>query len=218
MKILIIEDNSILSKNIWKFLDIKWFKSDISSSAELALEKMKKERYLLIILDINLPWMDWLDFLSQIRKNDDNVPILILTSRSSNEDVVKWLNLWADDYISKPFDYDIFLARINAVLRKNSMNKSELIEIGNIKVDLTKKKVFAGSNEIVLSSLEFELLKFLLRNKWKILTRLEIYENVWWEFDNYMFSRVVDIYIWYLRKKLWKGIIETKIWIWYFIN
>lgn len=218
MKILIIEDNAILSKNIWKFLVLKWFKSDISSSAELALEKIKEERFLLVILDLNLPWMDWLTFLSQIRKNNDNVPVLILTSRSSNEDMVKWLNLWADDYISKPFDYDIFLARINAILRKNSLNKSEIIEIKDIKADLLQKKVFVGSKEIILSNLEFELFKFLLRNRWKVLTRLEIYENVWWEFDNYMFSRVVDIYIWYLRKKLWKDTIQTKIWAWYFIN
>lgn len=217
MKILIIEDNSILSKNISKYFDLKWIKSEIASSGELALSKIEKETYSFILLDLNLPWIDWLQFLSKIRKTS-NLPVTILTSRSTNEDVIKWLNMWADDYIAKPFDYDVLLARIQAVLRKNTLDKSEIIEIWGLKIDLLKRKVLKNWKEIDLSSLEFDLLNFILRNRWKILTRNEIYENVWWEFDNYMFSRVVDIYIGYLRKKLEKDIIKTKIGTWYYIN
>jgi DNA-binding response OmpR family regulator len=217
MKILIIEDNPILSKNMMKFFDLKWFKSEISSSAEFALNKISTENYTLILLDLNLPWMDWLEFLGKIRQNS-NIPIIILTSRATNEDMIKWLNIWADDYISKPFDYEVLLARIQAVLRKNALNKNEIIKIWDLEIDLIKRKIINKKKEIILSSLEFDLLNFMIRNRWKILTRNEIYENVWWEFDNYMFSRVVDIYIWYLRKKIWKDVIKTKIGTWYYIN
>lgn len=219
MKILIIEDNNILSKNISKYFDLKWLKSEIASSAELALNKIEieKEIYSFILLDLNLPWIDWLEFLSQIRKIS-NIPIIILSSRATNENIVKWLNMWADDYIAKPFDYDVLLARIQAVLRKNTLDKSEIVEILELKIELLKRKVSKNWKEIDLSSLEFDLLNFIVRNRWKILTRNEIYENVWWEFDNYMFSRVVDIYIWYLRKKLGKDFIKTKIGTWYYIN
>ncbi|MFA5917734.1 MAG: response regulator transcription factor [Candidatus Gracilibacteria bacterium] len=217
MKILIIEDNPILSKNMMKFFDLKGFKSEISSSAEFALNKISTENYTLILLDLNLPGMDGLEFLGKIRQNS-NIPIIILTSRATNEDMIKGLNIGADDYISKPFDYEVLLARIQAVLRKNALNKNEIIKIGDLEIDLIKRKIINKKKEIILSSLEFDLLNFMIRNRGKILTRNEIYENVWGEFDNYMFSRVVDIYIGYLRKKIGKDVIKTKIGTGYYIN
>ena len=217
MKILIIEDNPVLSKNLSKFLEMKWFKTKKASSCELAQSFLDEEKFHLILLDLNLPGIDGDQFLVHLREYE-NIPVIIMTSRSTNEDIVEWFHIWADDYITKPFDFDVLLARINNVFKKGSLIKKQDLVLWNIKVDFNQKKIYKDENEVDLSTLEIDLMIYLSRNKGKVLTRSEIYENVWWDFDNYMFSRVIDIYIWNLRKKIWKDIILTKIWQWYYIK
>lgn len=217
MKILVIEDNYILAKNIVRYFNLQNIKSEFVRTWELWFEKLKTKNYSIVILDLNLPWINWLDLLKSIREQNMNLYVIILTSSSTDEDMILGLNLWADDYLSKPFDYNVLLARINAVCRREALNKSNNINLWNVKIDLNYRKVYLKWKDLKLSLLEFNLLSYFVRNKWKILNREEIYENVWWEFENYMFSRVVDIYVGYLRKKLWKDFIKTKKWEWYYI-
>jgi len=229
MKILIIEDNKSLARNISRFFKMEWIKSEVADDWLIWYEKTSVNFYDLIILDINLPWMNWIEICEKLREKWKNIPILMLTSRSWDWDVVKWLNSWADDYLSKPFDLDVLLARINALTRRNLKNKNSKIKINfieniwdkkleiKLEINFEKNEVLKNWKNIKLSHLEFDLLKLLSQNKWKILTRSEIFDKVWWDFDEYMFSRNVDIYIWYLRKKLWKEFIETKKWVWYLI-
>jgi len=139
----------------------------------------------------------------------------MLTSRSSNSDIITGLEAGADDYLIKPFDYDILVARLDALTRRNLKNKSTTeLNIWNYSIDLEKVEVISGDWEnIHLSHLEFELLKYFAQNKEKIIDRKELYEKVWGEFEGeFMFSKTVDVYIWYLRRKLWKDIVETKKW------
>lgn len=225
MKILIIEDNVAIARNIWRFFEIEWIKSEISNNWKEWFKKALMNFFDLIILDINLPEMSGIEICENLRKRENNIPILMLTSNSQDKDIIKWLNVWADDYLTKPFDLDVLLARTKALTRRNLKNKSSKIEIifeenweQKIEINLEKKEVLKNWEIIKLSSLEFNLLEFFAQNKWKVLNRKNIFEKVWGDFDEFMFSRNVDIYIWYLRKKLWKKIIETKKGIGYLVQ
>lgn len=220
MKVLIIEDNEILSRNLVRFLSLNDIQSDVSFDWSDWLYKASINFYDVIILDINLPIMNWLEVCKNLREKGKEVPIIMLTSRSSKVDIIEWLNVWADDYLSKPFDYDELIARIKTLTRRNLKNKSNTkITIWEYLIDLEEVQVYKWKQKIKLSTLEFNLFKYLSQNKWKLVSRQDLYEHVWGEFVwDIMFSKTVDVYIWYLRKKLWKNIITTKKWFWYIIN
>ena len=207
---LIVEDNKLLAKNIYQILSLNEFDSEIVESAEQAEENLKNKKYNLIILDINLPWKNGFEFLQELRKNGDNTPVLILTSKNTTDDIVTWLEYGADDYMSKPFDMSEFIARINSILRRQNWIKTDKIEMNGYEIYPNEEKIMKGNQEIWISSLEFKLLMYFIKNKWNILNREEIYEEVWWWFEDHMFSRSVDVYISNLRKKLWQDFIKTK--------
>ncbi|MFK7780227.1 MAG: response regulator transcription factor [Candidatus Gracilibacteria bacterium] len=220
MKVLIIEDNEILSRNLVRFLALKDIQSDVSFDGKDGLYKASVNFYDVVILDINLPIMDGLEICKNLREKEKDVPIIMLTSRSSKSDIVTGLDMGADDYLSKPFDYDELVARIKTLSRRNLKNKSNTkITIGNYLINLEEVQVYKGEEKIKLSTLEFNLFKYLSQNKGKVVSRQEIYEHVWGEFDgDFMFSKTVDVYIGYLRKKLGREMIETKKGFGYIIN
>ena len=219
MRVLIVEDHQILSRNVQQYLELKKIDSIIVSDWVEALYKASTEFFDLILLDINLPGIQWDEICKKLREKWKNTPILMLTSRSSKSDMILWLEWWADDYMVKPFDYEELLARINSLTRRNLKNKSTtFITVGNYTIDLEKKSVSCDSQDIKLSHLEFDLLKYFAQNIWKVLSRQEIYEKVWGEYDEFSMGKTVDVYIWYLRKKLGKELIETKKWFWYIIQ
>jgi len=219
MKVLVIEDNEILSRNLIRFLSLKDIASDISFDGKDGLYKASINFYDVIILDINLPGIDGIEVCKALREKWKDTPIIMLTSRSAKTDIVEWLNVWADDYLSKPFDYDELIARIHSLWRRNLKNKSNTkIEVWEYLIDLEKIEVHKWSIPIKLSTLEFDLFKYLVQNRWKVVSRKDIYEKVWGEFEEFMFSKTVDVYIGYLRKKLDRDLIETKKWFWYIIQ
>ena len=220
MRVLVIEDNEILSRNLVKYLIARDIFTEASFDWEDWLYKALTKHYDVIILDISLPKKDWLEVCKTIREKWKDVSIIMLTSRGNNEDIVKWLDLWADDYLVKPFEYNELLARMNSIHRRKMKNHSNtVISIWNIELDIEKHEVRKDWKNIKLSKLEYDLFKFLLQNKWKALSREEIYKIVWWEFDwDFMFSKTIDVYVWYLRRKLWKDLIETKKAYWFLIN
>jgi len=218
MKILIVEDNKILSNNIYKFLELEWIQSkQIFDWIWVSLE-LKNDSYDLIIMDLWLWEQNWIDITKQIRESNQNLPILILTARDTIKDKIIWFNSWADDYLTKPFNYEELILRINALIRRNYTNKNETIQIWDIEIDKNSKIVTKKSTVIHLSKLEFDLLTYLVNYKWKIISKKELLEKVWWEYDDFFPSRTVDIYIWYLRKKLGKNLIDTMRWEWYIIK
>ena len=207
---LIVEDNDLMAKNIKTILQLSNFEAEIAPDAETAKELLKKKKYELIILDVNLPGQNGFEFLKELRQNWNDIPIFVVTSKNTSDDIIEGLELWADDYISKPFDMGEFIARIKAILRRKSQNLPKKIEYKDLEIYPEKEKVLKNGREIQLSSLEFKLLMYFLKNKGKILSREEIYEEVWGDFYDHMFSRTVDVYISYLRKKLGQDIILTK--------
>jgi len=219
MKVLVIEDNQILSRNLVRYLSMKDIFTDLALDWEEWLKKVLTKYYDLIILDINLPWINWIEICKKIREKWKDVYIIMLTSMWTDENIINWLESWADDYLVKPFEYSVLLARIKAILRRNKIDKNNILKTKDIELDLNTLEVRKNWDIVKLSKLEYDLLKYLLENRTKALSRREIYEKVWWEFDcDFMFSKTIDVYIWYLRKKLWKDLIETKQAYWFLIN
>jgi len=217
MKILLVEDNLLLAKSLIKYLELKWIDADYSQEGNDGLYKASVNYYDVIVLDIGLPNIDGLSICNRLREKWVITPIIILTSRGEKKDIVVGLNTWADDYMSKPFDNEELIARLNSLSRRTLKNKSNHIKVKEYTIDLEAKEVKKDNEKIKLSSLEFDLFKYMAQNKGKVIDRQELYEKVWGEFDNYMFSKTIDVYIWYLRKKLGNDIIETRKWQWYLV-
>ena len=221
MKILIVEDNELLSNNISTYLNLKDIETkQLFTWLEVNYE-LTTNSYDLVILDLGLPDIEWIEVCKTIRNSWKNIPILMLTARNTISDKKSWFDAWADDYLTKPFEYEEILMRINALVRRNFTVKSENIlldENENIELDINLKQVKKDWEVVHLSKLEIDLLIYLVHNKWKIISKEILLEKVWWEYDNFKISRTIDVYIWYLRKKLWKEIIQTVRWEWYIIN
>lgn len=219
MKVLLVEDNVQIWTNIVRFLALNDITCDFSIEWKDWLYKSLNNFYDVIILDINLPYVSWIEILQKIREKGMSTQVLFLTSNSTKKDIIDWLNLWADDYITKPFDFDELLARINTLHRRNLNNKSNVIKYWDYTLDTNSMNFTKSWEEIKLSTQEFNLIKYFFQNKDKVISRKELYEKVWWEFDgDIMFSKTVDVYIWYLRKKIDKDIILTKKGSWYLLN
>lgn len=220
MKVLVIEDNEILSRNIVRYLASREIFAEASLDWEEWLYKALTKYFDIIILDINLPKKDWIEICKTLREKWKEVSIIMLTSRWTNDDIVTGLDIWADDYLVKPFEYSELLARINAIYRRRMQNQSNtIISFDNIEINLKTIEVKQNWEIVALSKLEFELLKYLAQNKSKALSREDIYEAVWWERDNdFVYGKTIDVYIWYLRKKLGRELIETVKWYWFIIK
>jgi len=156
-----------------------------------------------IVLDIMLPGRDGISILKQMRKEGNYTPVLLLTARDSIEDRVKGLDTGADDYLVKPFAFEELLARIRVMLRKQGEIKpqEEVFAVADLTVDCKSHEVKRSGEKIELSSKEFSLLEYLIRNKGKVLSREQI-ENHIWDYDYMGSSNMVDVYIRYLRKKI----------------
>ncbi|MDD2487095.1 MAG: response regulator transcription factor [Candidatus Gracilibacteria bacterium] len=218
MKVLIVEDNISLSKNISEYLKLKGIKSDISRDGVSGLDSIMNNHYDVIILDINLPGKSGLDICKEVRENGNNTPIIMLTSRSTTEDKILGLNIGADDYLGKPFDLEELVSRLEALYRRTATNKMNIVNIADLEIDFTKRSVKKGIESLELSTLEFDLLKYLLQNRGKPIDRKTLFENVWGDFEEHMLSRSVDVYISSLRKKIGNDLIETKKGFGYLIN
>ena len=216
MKILLIEDNLQIWQNIVRFAALQNISCELALDGKEWLYKALQNFYDVIILDINLPSMNGKEVLQALREKWKNTPILMLTSHSLNSDIIDFLDIWADDYLTKPFDFDVLFARVHALNRRNLNDKSNIIHFWEYLLDIKKTLLLKNETEIKLSSLEFQLLTYFAQNPWITLSRQQIYEKVWGEFDgDIMFSKTIEVYIWYLRKKISPKHIQTVKWMWY---
>lgn len=209
MHLLIVEDHETVAANMKAFLEMQRFTVSVAHDGTSGLELAMTEGIDLVILDINLPGMDGYTLCDMLRKSGKNVPILMLTARSKQEEVVRGLNLGADDYLAKPFDLDVLLARVRALLRRQGGEKSPVLTSGLITLDTNAREVTKGKKKIQLSPKEYALLEYLMRNKGIAQDRPAILAHVWGNADSLMFSQTVDVHVAYVRKKLGKSTIET---------
>ena len=203
MKILIVEDEpnvaSLLHRNLLEY----GHSIGIATNGVIGLEQILSNNYDLVLLDIMLPKKSGLEILKEIKKANNTTPIILLTALDTTDMVVQGLNLGADDYISKPFKIEEVIARINAVKRRvtTTEDATNTLEFKGILLDDISKKVFKEGEEIKLTATEYKLLKLLLENIDKVLSREMILDKVWGvQYD--LGTNVVDVYINYLRRKL----------------
>ena len=209
MKILIIDDNQEILFGLEKLLTKSNFKTYTASNLKEAKKALEQYEYDLIILDWMLPDGSGVDFLAQMRKEFYTTSVLLLSSKQDIEDKVEALDSGADDYLSKPFSNIELLARIRALLRRESSYKKSLIEIKNLKVDLASYQVTVDNKPIELTKKEFELLELLVLNQHVVLTRYQINDHINHDFNSLKSSNLVDVHIKNLRKKL--GLASTLI-------
>lgn len=222
-KIIIVEDDKWILDSLKLYLENSQFIVDTYETWNWAVEKILKWDYDLVILDINLPEKDWIEICKELRKKSQ-VPVIMLTARTSELDKVLWLEIWADDYVSKPFSPRELLARINSIIRRNEINiknkkdKKQILIYKNIKIDTWKVEAFLNDKEINLTKSEFDILKKLVEENSKLVTRDILMKEIIW-YDQYICDRTLDTHIKNLRKKLEnKEIIMTIRWEWYRMN
>lgn len=205
MKILLVEDEPKVASFIKKGLEEQAYEVDQAYDGNFGLKLALQNDYDLILLDIILPNMSGLDVCREIRKQKPSVSILMLTALGTTDDKITGLDAGADDYLTKPFEFKELLARIRALSRRSGDNGvSEKIRIGDLEMDLGSKTVTRSGKVINLTAREFTLLHYLLRNRGRVVSRVDITENVWeTSFDTG--SNVIDVYINFLRKKIDKG-------------
>lgn len=209
MHILVIEDQEKLARNIKEFLETETFAVTVSNDGREGFEKAMTQEFDVIILDINLPGMDGYVICSMLRERRKDTPIIMLTARAKQEEIVQGLNIGADDYLTKPFDLEELLARIRALLRRKSIQKQPMMKAGDIEIDTNTRIVRKNGERVNLSPKEYALLEFLFRSKGTVQDRPQIIEHVWGGRDDLLFSQTVDVHVAYLRRKLGKQVIET---------
>lgn len=216
INILIVEDEQRLADILKKHLEESGFVTEIAYDGYIGKQLVEKNKYNLIILDINLPLINGYDLCREIRKADNKIPIIMLTAFGTPDNKIAGFDAGADDYIVKPFDYRELLARVNVFLRRSESNiqiSESKIRIADLEMDLNTKTVTRSYKKIDLTAKESLLLETFLKNKDKLLTRDFIIEKVWGiEFDPS--TNIIDVYVNYLRKKIDKDfepkLIHTK--------
>ena len=204
MRILIAEDDSALASFVKKGLESEHYAVDIASQGEQARAMASEFDYDLVVLDLSLPGVDGVSILRFVRARKPSLPILILTGRSRVEDRVQCLDLGADDYLGKPFSFSELSARIRAVLRRAHLPAESVLTVDDLKLDRVERRVERAGHRIDLTSKEFALLEYLMRNAGRRITRAMIIEHVWnLSFDTC--TNVVDVYVNYLRRKVDDG-------------
>ena len=208
MRILLVEDEKKLSDVIKKGLIEEGYAVDQAFNGEEGLYLAESESYDLIILDIMLPKMDGFTICKELRSKAITTPILMLTAKTRVEDKVTGLNVGADDYLTKPFEFIELKSRIHALIRRSSQKPISTISIGDIEIDTVKRIVKKDGKEIIFTPKEFAILEFLARHKDEVVTRTQITEHIW-DYNFEGLSNVVDVFIASLRKKLKTKIIQT---------
>jgi DNA-binding response OmpR family regulator len=204
MKILIIEDEKGLARLIKKGLEENFFTVDMSFDGKDGMHMAETWPYDAILLDIMLPGIDGFEILQSLRERKNDVPVLIITARGEIEEKIRGLNLGADDYIAKPFDFSELIARLRTVIRRSKGKPSPLLSIDDLSIDLNARTVTRGGQAINLSAREFTLLEYLALNSGRVVSRTELIDHIYGT-DTEWDSNVIDVYINYLRNKIDKG-------------
>ncbi len=201
MRILVVEDERKIAEFLRKGLKAEGYAVDVASDGEQGRFLAGTETYDLVILDLRLPKMDGLTLCRTLRKEKFAAPILMLTARDTVKDKVLGLDSGADDYLTKPFDFEELLARVRALLRKRGAAEPTRLQVEDLVMDLLAHTVERGSTPVPLSPKEFSLLEYLMRNAGAVVSRAMIAEHVWdVHFDS--FTNVIDVSINHLRAKV----------------
>jgi len=207
MDILVVEDEPKVASLLEQGLKEQGYNVTIAYDGETGLRLARSGKFQLLVLDVNLPYLNGLDLCRQLRLEDDATPIIMLTALGMSDDIVGGLEAGADDYMTKPFKFTELFARIKALTRRATTPKMEasdgetVFRLNDLKIDFDARQVHRGTKEILLTAREFALLVYLAKNKNKVRTRQEIAENVW-DLDFDTGTNFIDVYVSYLRNKV----------------
>jgi two-component system, OmpR family, copper resistance phosphate regulon response regulator CusR len=211
MKILLIEDETKTAQLIREGLELHQIEVEVAYDGLMGLTLANRNYYDLIITDLILPEMNGLSLCKKIRESGSGVPILMLTALSTSEDVVTGLDAGADDYLAKPFELSVLMARVRALTRRKTENTStaNILKIADLELNVDTKRVHRAGQEISLTAKEFNLLELFLRNQGRVISKAELAEKIWdITFDTG--TNVIEVYVNFLRKKVEKGF-DTKL-------
>jgi DNA-binding response OmpR family regulator len=201
MRILLAEDEKSLNRVITRRLGWEGYSVDSCFDGQEALDYLAAVDYDAVILDVMMPRVDGFEVLTQLRERGDDTPVLFLTARDSLADKIEGLDLGADDYLVKPFEFEELMARLRVLTRRKGASKTNTYICADLTVDTARHRVTRGETELALTAKEYALLEYLIRNKDLVLSREQIEENLW-SGDYIVGSNVVDVYIRMLRKKV----------------
>ena len=223
MRILLIEDEPQVVEFLKKGLTEKGHETEVAYDGQIGERLAFKEIFDLIILDVILPGINGYELCKRFREKGLQVPVLMLTALGTTDDKVTGFDAGADDYLVKPFEFAELLARIQALTKRSSglIKTSKTIKIADLILDLNKRSAIRGDRRIDLTGKEFELLEFLIRNRGRVLSRVEIAEKVW-EITFDTGTNIVDVFISILRKKIDRDfeqkLIHTRVGLGYYID
>jgi DNA-binding response OmpR family regulator len=223
MEILLLEDDIILSKEIFTFLENNQYKCETVFDGELFLRKIKSKQFDLYILDVNVPLINGIEICKHIRISNKHTPILMLTAFEALEDKMDAFEAGADDYLVKPFHFEELLARIKVLHRRSehTMQLDKILSIEDLQINIHKKEVRRANEIIELTLKEYKLLTILMEANGNVMSKLEISERLW---DYHVETNIntIEVYINFLRKKIDSNhkvkLIHTKIGFGYFIK
>ncbi len=204
MRILVAEDERDLNRLICRTLERAGYSVDACFDGEAALDYLLGAEYDCLLLDIMMPKKDGREVLREVRAQGSAVPVIFLTARDSVQDRIEGLDLGADDYLVKPFDFDELLARIRAATRKYGTQKTSVLTLADLTVDTGSHTVTRGGKEIRLSAKEYAILQYMMQHKGTVISRARLEDHIW-NYDYTGGANVVDVYITYLRKKIDNG-------------
>lgn len=200
-KVLVVDDEIALGQSLEKGLMAQGFDAQLCHDGKSAVWKATAEEFDLVILDMMLPGYSGVEVISRIRGYGIDIPILMLTAVDDDGEVARCLNLGADDYLTKPFNFDVLVARLRALSRRSSPPASHVQMIGTLSVNPDTHEVSRGDTHIELTPREFQLLECLIANQHTTMSKQEILDDVWTD-DYFDDLNVVEVYVGYLRKKI----------------
>jgi two-component system, OmpR family, response regulator len=201
MRLLVVEDDVKLVRALQRGLQREGYAVDTAGTGDEALSQARSRNYDAVVLDVMLPGPDGFAVCRELRRDEDWVPVLMLTARDHVKDRIRGLDAGADDYLVKPFDFGELLARLRALTRREPSERPAVIEVGDLRVDPATHVVTRAGRTVELTPREFALLYFLARHAGEVVPRTELLEHVWDETDEGS-TNVVDVYVGYLRRKL----------------
>lgn len=210
MRILVVEDEHKIATSLKKGLEQESYAVDLAFTGTEGYDLASSENYDLIILDVMLPGISGIEICAKLRGANIHTPILMLTARGQTGDKVQGLNSGADDYLTKPFAFEELLARIKALSRRPTKTTGSVYNVADLKLDTITYEVKRGDKKINLSSKEFSLLEYLMRNKNTVISKDQIIEHVW-DYDSDILPNTVEVFVGYLRNKLGKPDLITTV-------
>jgi len=209
MKLLVVEDEDRIRESIKKGLELEGYAVDTAMDGEDGYASASADEYDAIILDVMMPGMNGFEVAKKLRIGGNHTPILMLTAKSQSKDIVEGLDTGADDYLPKPFDFDVLTARVRALLRRPTASNGTVYAVADLSLDTVTKHVERAGKELALSQKEYAILEYLLSNKNRVVSKNSIISHVW-DFDADVLPNNVEVFINYLRAKIDKPFLTER--------